>query len=37
LLPPSWAVQELKDLRSQLHEAADCCAKAFLSTDKKKM
>jgi hypothetical protein len=22
---PSWAVQELKDLRSQLHEAADCC------------
>ncbi|AQL00302.1 Protein ABIL3 [Zea mays] len=31
------ALRELKDLRSQLHEAADCCAKAFLSTDKKKM
>lgn len=31
------ALRELKDLRSQLHEAADCCAKAFLSTDKKKI
>ncbi|KAG0539500.1 hypothetical protein BDA96_03G328100 [Sorghum bicolor] len=31
------ALRELKDLRSQLHEAADCCEKAFLSTDKKKL
>jgi hypothetical protein len=30
-------VQELKDLRSQLHEAADCCDKAFLNTDNKKL
>ncbi|KAF8766260.1 hypothetical protein HU200_007772 [Digitaria exilis] len=32
-----WVVQELKDLRSQLHEAADCCEKAFIKTEKKKM
>ncbi|XP_066309703.1 probable protein ABIL5 [Miscanthus floridulus] len=31
------ALRELKDLRSQLHEAADCCEKAFLYTDKKKL
>jgi hypothetical protein len=29
--------QELKDLRSQLHQAADCCEKAFLDTEKKKL
>ncbi|RCV27450.1 hypothetical protein SEVIR_5G329900v4 [Setaria viridis] len=31
------ALRELKDLRSQLHEAADCCEKAFLKTEKKKL
>ncbi|KAF0910490.1 hypothetical protein E2562_002944 [Oryza meyeriana var. granulata] len=31
------ALRELKDLRSQLHQAADCCEKAFLNTDKKKI
>nr|CAB3474327.1 unnamed protein product [Digitaria exilis] len=31
------ALRELKDLRSQLHEAADCCEKAFIKTEKKKM
>ncbi|KAG2600883.1 probable protein ABIL5 [Panicum virgatum] len=31
------ALRELKDLRAQLHEAADCCEKAFLKTDKKKL
>jgi hypothetical protein len=30
-------LQELKDLRSQLHQAADCCEKAFLGTEKKKL
>uniref|UniRef100_A0A0D9V5Y2 Homeobox domain-containing protein n=1 Tax=Leersia perrieri TaxID=77586 RepID=A0A0D9V5Y2_9ORYZ len=31
------ALMELKDLRSQLHQAADCCEKAFLDTEKKKL
>ncbi|RLM92013.1 putative protein ABIL5 [Panicum miliaceum] len=31
------ALRELKDLRAQLHEAADCCEKAFLKTEKKKL
>lgn len=31
------ALRELKDLRSQLHQAADCCEKAFLGTEKKKL
>uniref|UniRef100_I1NRT8 Protein ABIL5 n=1 Tax=Oryza glaberrima TaxID=4538 RepID=I1NRT8_ORYGL len=31
------ALRELKDLRSQLHQAADCCEKAFLDTEKKKL
>ncbi|KAL6845528.1 hypothetical protein ACP4OV_025023 [Aristida adscensionis] len=31
------ALKELKDLRSQLQEAADCCEKAFQSTEKKKL
>lgn len=31
------ALRELKDLRSQLHQAADCCEKAFLDTQKKKL
>ncbi|KAJ1285500.1 hypothetical protein BS78_03G283900 [Paspalum vaginatum] len=31
------ALKELKDLRSQLHEAADCCEKAFLNTERKKL
>ncbi|CAO2194761.1 unnamed protein product [Urochloa humidicola] len=31
------ALRELKDLRSQLHEAASCCEKAFLNTEKKKL
>ncbi|KAK3165507.1 hypothetical protein QOZ80_1AG0034030 [Eleusine coracana subsp. coracana] len=31
------ALRELKDLRSQLNEAADCCEKAFLNTEKKKL
>uniref|UniRef100_A0ACD5VRJ4 Uncharacterized protein n=1 Tax=Avena sativa TaxID=4498 RepID=A0ACD5VRJ4_AVESA len=31
------ALRELKDLRLQLHQAADCCEKAFLGTEKKKM
>ncbi|CAO2171537.1 unnamed protein product [Urochloa humidicola] len=31
------ALRELKDLRSQLHEAAACCEKAFLNTQKKKL
>nr|CAB3478367.1 unnamed protein product [Digitaria exilis] len=31
------ALRELKDLRSQLHEAADCCEKSFLKTEKKKL
>ncbi|OEL22455.1 putative protein ABIL5 [Dichanthelium oligosanthes] len=31
------ALRELKDLRSQLHEAADCCEKAFRNTEKKKL
>uniref|UniRef100_A0A0E0C804 START domain-containing protein n=1 Tax=Oryza meridionalis TaxID=40149 RepID=A0A0E0C804_9ORYZ len=30
-------MEELKDLRSQLHQAADCCEKAFLDTEKKKL
>ncbi|CAO2178174.1 unnamed protein product [Urochloa humidicola] len=30
------ALRELKELRSQLHEAASCCEKAFLKTEKKK-
>ncbi|TVU35032.1 hypothetical protein EJB05_16898, partial [Eragrostis curvula] len=29
--------RELKDLRSQLNEAANCCEKAFLNTEKKKL
>ncbi|EEC71522.1 hypothetical protein OsI_03823 [Oryza sativa Indica Group] len=37
-LPSSPIVSpELKDLRSQLHQAADCCEKAFLDTEKKKL
>ncbi|CAL4973937.1 unnamed protein product [Urochloa decumbens] len=31
------ALMELKDLRSQLHEAASCCEKAFLNSEKKKL
>ncbi|KAL6614476.1 hypothetical protein ACP70R_036746 [Stipagrostis hirtigluma subsp. patula] len=31
------ALKELKDLRSHLQEAADCCEKAFLNTEKKKL
>lgn len=31
------ALRELKDLRSQLHEAAESCEKAFLNTEKKKL
>ncbi|CAM0882596.1 unnamed protein product [Alopecurus aequalis] len=31
------ALRDLKDLRSQLHHAADCCEKAFLGTEKKKL
>ncbi|PUZ54674.1 hypothetical protein GQ55_5G150700 [Panicum hallii var. hallii] len=31
------ALRELKDLRAQLHEAADSCEKAFLKTEKKKL
>ncbi|XP_006644744.1 probable protein ABIL5 isoform X2 [Oryza brachyantha] len=31
------ALRELKDLRSQLYQAADCCEKAFLGTEKKKI
>ncbi|XP_062222108.1 probable protein ABIL5 isoform X2 [Phragmites australis] len=31
------ALKELKDLRFQLQEAADCCEKAFLNTEKKKL
>jgi hypothetical protein len=30
-------LQELKDLRSQLNEAADFCEKAFRDTEKKKL
>nr|BAB61213.1 P0460E08.23 [Oryza sativa Japonica Group] len=37
-LPSSPIVSpELKDLRSQLHQTADCCEKAFLDTEKKKL
>ncbi|XP_037414162.1 probable protein ABIL5 isoform X1 [Triticum dicoccoides] len=31
------ALRELKDLQSQLHQAADCCEKAFLATEKKQL
>lgn len=31
------ALRELKDLQSQLHQAADCCEKAFLATEKKRL
>ncbi|KAF7037855.1 hypothetical protein CFC21_048138 [Triticum aestivum] len=31
------ALRELKDLQSQLHQAADCCEKAFLNTEKKQL
>ncbi|XP_047055687.1 probable protein ABIL5 isoform X2 [Lolium rigidum] len=31
------ALRELKDLRFQLHQAADCCEKAFLGTEQKRL
>ncbi|KAI5000515.1 probable protein ABIL5 [Hordeum vulgare subsp. vulgare] len=31
------ALRELKDLQAQLHQAADCCEKAFLATEKKQL
>ncbi|XP_037406709.1 probable protein ABIL5 isoform X2 [Triticum dicoccoides] len=31
------ALRELKDLQSQLHQAADCCEKAFLATEEKRL
>ncbi|KAM0896048.1 hypothetical protein ACQ4PT_023429 [Festuca glaucescens] len=31
------ALRELKDLRYQLHQAADCCEKAFLGTEQKRL
>ncbi|KAM0896051.1 hypothetical protein ACQ4PT_023429 [Festuca glaucescens] len=35
--PVLFGPTELKDLRYQLHQAADCCEKAFLGTEQKRL